>query len=200
MTRNRMDLPVRLSTLRGVAIATLLALSAHATAQDDAKPKPIRLEPKEMAGVDRGRAVVVKGEIGRDPQRFLLEGISYMHPVAVALRPVNKGDQLSMSITKYAWDRPLRQGETDGEILRYVFRTEGEFQVTVSGGADATPYRLLVWVGDEVRPEMAPVVVKASEYDGASSDGGSWLPWVIAGAAVAAVALLAVLVLRRRKA
>lgn len=193
-----MELPVRLPTLRGVAFAALLALSAHAIAQEE--PKPIRLEPREMAGVDRGKAVVVKGEIGRDPQRFLLEGISYMHPVAVALRPVNKGDELSMSITKYAWDRPLRQGETDGEILRYVFRTEGEFQVTVSAGADATPYRLLVWVGDEVRPEMAPVVVKASEYDGASGDGGSWLPWVIAAAAVAAVALLAVLVLRRRKA
>lgn len=195
-----MDLPARLSTLRGIAIATLLALSAHAIAQEGAKPGPIRLEPREMAGVDRGKAVVVKGEIGRDPQRFLLEGISYMHPVAVALRPVNRGDKLSMSITKYAWDRPLRQGDTDGDILRYVFRTEGEFQVSVSGAEADTPYRLLVWIGDEVRPELAPVVVKASEYDAAGGEGSNWLLWVIAVAAVSAVALLAVLVLRRRKA
>lgn len=183
--------------LAGALLALLAALPHPAGAADEAKPTTIRLQPKAQAGIDRGKAVVVKGEAGTVPQRFLLDGISYMMPVAVALRPVSQGDEVAMSVTKYAWNQPLRQGSTDGDILRYLFRTEGEFQVSVTAKRDGTPYRLLVWVGDETKPALAPVVVKASEYDGGEADGG-WLRWALAAAAIAIVALLAALWMRRK--
>jgi hypothetical protein len=191
-------MPIHLFSACLAATLTLLAaMPPEALAADAAKPTTIRLQPKQQAGIDRGKAVVVKGEAGKVPQRFLLDGITYMMPVAVALRPVSKGDEVTLSVTKYAWNQPLRQGDTDGEILRYLFRTEGEFQVSVTAKRDGTPYRLLVWVGDETKPELTPVVVKASEYEGEKARGG-WLRWALVIGVVAIAAWLAVRVWRRK--
>ncbi|GAA4854639.1 hypothetical protein GCM10023332_02710 [Luteimonas vadosa] len=168
-----------------------------ASAADEAKPVTLRLQPRQLQGVEDGKAVVVKGEAGPVPQRFLLEGISYMTPVGVALRPVDAGRQVAMDITKYSWEEPLRRGSTDGDILSYLFRTEGEFQVSVTAKQAGTPYRLLVWVAEETRPAMVPVVVKASEFDG-GEEGRSWLRWAIAGAVLVVVAALAAMIARRK--
>jgi hypothetical protein len=179
--------------------AMLIGVSCAPAAAASQAPRVIRLEPKKMAGVDEGKAVVVKGEAGLKAHRFGVEQLTYMMPVAVAVRPVNRGDEVGLKITKYAWNRPLRAGQTSGDILRYVFRTEGEFQVAVDAKKPGTPYRLLVWVGDETKPAFAPVVVKASEFEDAQSGAtGSIVLWVIAGALIVIGALLAALVLRRR--
>lgn len=176
-----------------VALGCLLpvALAPLAQAADGDKPATIRLEPKRQPGIDRGKAVVVKGEAGKVPQRFLLDGITYMMPVAVALRPVEAGQEVSMNVTKYAWNQPLRQGSSDGDVLRYLFRTEGEFQVSVTSEREGTPYRLLVWVGDETKPDLAPVVVRASEFEG-DAGGTTWWIWLVAGAGLVVAAVLAV--------
>jgi hypothetical protein len=185
-----------------MGLMLLAALAASATPlalATEAQPKVIRLEPKKMEGVEVGKAVVVKGGAGPQAHRFALDKLTFQMPVVVALRPVNKGDEVAIKIAKYAWNQPDRQGVTSGELLRYAFRTEGEFQISVDAKKPNTPYRLLVWVGDEVKPELTPVVVKASEFAGEKSEsGGGMVLWVIAGALVAIVALLAVLVLRRK--
>lgn len=117
---------------------------------------------------------------------------------------MNKGDEVTLRLTKHAWNQPLREGSTSGDVLRYAFRTEGEFQIAVSAKKPDTPYRLLVWVGDEVKPQLRPVVVKASEFaeekpaSGAGLLGGGVVMWVIAAALIAIVGLLAVIVLRRK--
>ena len=185
----------------GLVLAAALAAVAAApiALAADPQPKVLRLEPKKMAGVPVGKAVVVKGGAGPQPHRFALEKLTFQMPVVVALRPVNKGDEVGLKIAKYAWNQPDRQGTTDGELLRYAFRTEGEFQLSVDAKKPNTPYRLLVWVGDEVKPELRPVVVKSSEFAGEKdSPMGGLVMWVIAGALIAIVALLAVLVLRRK--
>ncbi|MBB1061221.1 hypothetical protein [Marilutibacter spongiae] len=179
-----------------VAASLLAMLAGLAVAQEAGKPMTIRLEPKALAGVDTGKAVVVKGRAGRTPQRFLLEGISYMNPVGVVLRPVEAGDEVALSITKYAWNQPLREGSTDEAPLRFLFRTEGEFQVSVSADEADTPYRLLVWVGEETKPDFAPVVVDASAFDGG---GGFPWTWAVIGLLVLAVAVMAVLMMRRKR-
>ncbi|NLG76191.1 MAG: hypothetical protein GX535_08125, partial [Xanthomonadaceae bacterium] len=59
--------------------------------------------------------------------------------------------------------------------------------------------RLLVWAGEEVKPELRPVVLKASEYAHPSSGSDvSPVMWVIAGALVVIALLLGVLVMKRR--
>lgn len=184
--------PLRILLLGLLLSAPMVLAQAPAAA-----PSIIRLQPKPMEGLDRGKAVVVKGKAGPQAHRFLVDGITFMNPVGVALRPVEKGERVELQISKYAWDRPLRQGGTDGDILRFGFRTESEFQVSVSAAEPGTEYRLMVWVGDETKPDFAPVVVKASEFE----SGGNWgsvVLWVIAGALVLLVALVAVIVFRRK--
>ena len=177
------------------AVGTTLA---QAPAPAATGPQIIRLQPKPMEGLDRGKAVVVKGKAGPDAHRFLVDGLSFMNPVGVALRPVEKGNRVELAITKYAWNSPLRQGDTDGDILRYGFRTEGEFQISVTAPEPGTEYRLMVWVGDETKPDFAPVVVKASEFEGEGGGWGSVVLWVIAGALVLLVGLVAFIALRRK--
>lgn len=174
----------------------LLALGA-AFAALATEPQVFRLEPRKMAGIEHGKAIVVKGEAGPQPHRFLIDSVNSLMPVTVLLRPVRNGDQVGIKLTKYGWNQPLRTGETSSKPVSFKIRTEGEFQISVDAKQDKTPYRLLVWVGDEVKPELAPVVVKASEFKG-DKKSGSIVLWVIAGALVLAVALLAALVLRRK--
>lgn len=157
-----------------------------------------RLEPKPMEGIEHGKAVVVKGEVGPQPHRFFVDGLNMNMPVVVLLRSVRADDTVDIKLTKYAWNQPLRTGQATGEPLSFKFRTEGEFQLGVSSQAADTPYRLLVWVGEEVEPELRPVVVKASEFQEAKEDGGgSPALWGLAAALVAGVAVLGVLVFRR---
>lgn len=191
----------RILPLRAVLLGLLLAVPlANAQAPAAAAPGIIRLDPKPMEGLKHGRAVVVKGKAGPEGHRFMLDKLTMMMPVTVALRPTRDGDALDLQLSKYAWNQPLRQGGTTGETLRFHIRTESEFQITVSAREAGTPYRLLVWVGDEVKPQMRPVVVKASEFEGGGRDWGSLVLWVIAGLLLAGVALLAIVVLRRKRA
>lgn len=181
-------------------LALLLALPAAALqAPEAAAPSIIRLDPKAMEGVKTGRAVVVKGKAGSEGHRFLVDKLTMMMPVTIALRPTRQGDEVAMQLSKYAWNQPLREGGTDGEVLQFRIRTESEFQIMVTAKEAGTPYRLLVWVGDEAKPTMRPVVVKASEFEGGGSrDWGSLVLWVIAGLLLVGIGLLAILVLRRK--
>lgn len=181
-------------------LACALLAPAAAFAADPPPPNIIRLEPKPMEGLRAGRAVVVKGKAGPDGHRFLVEGLTAMMPVTVLLRPVRQGEDVRLQLSKYAWNQPLREGETEGEVLKFKIRTEGEFQATVSAPEAGTAYRLLVWVGDEVKPEMRPVVVRASEFEDSGEGGGfgSLVLWVIAGLLGIGIVLLAILVLRRK--
>lgn len=178
-------------------LALALVLSTAGLAQEPPANQVFRLEPKKLDGIEVGRAVVVKGEAGPAGHRFLVDGLSMMMPVGIALRPVSGNDTVAISLTKYAWDQPLREGVAEGEPLHMKLRTEGEFQITVTADEEGTPYRLLVWVGDEVTPKLQPAVVKASEFEGDSGGAGLVL-WIIAGALLVAIALLAILVLRRK--
>ncbi|MCM2355825.1 MAG: hypothetical protein NDI68_03975 [Arenimonas sp.] len=193
-------LPTPLRALSAGLLACALLAPALAIAVDPPKPNVIRLEPKPMEGLRAGRAVVVKGKAGPEGHRFLVDGLTAMMPVTVLLRPVRQGDDVRLQLSKYAWNQPLREGETEGEILKFKIRTEGEFQATVSAPEAGTAYRLLVWVGDEAKPEMRPVVVKPSEFEGAGEIGGfgSLVLWVIAGLLGVGIVLLAILVLRRK--
>lgn len=189
----------RLCSVWVTGACLLLGLAATAALAQQGATPAFRLEPKPMAGIQRGKATVVKGEVGAQPHRFVIEGLNMNMPVSVVVRPVRGRDAVNLKLTKYAWNQPLREGTANGQPLAFKFRTEGEFQIAVSSSQDATPYRLLVWVGDEVQPELRPVLVKASEYQGQTTSGGPrWVWWAIAAALLLIAALLAALVFRRR--
>lgn len=185
-----------------VAVTLLLAAAWLAPVlQASATPPPTayRLEPKPVPDLPAGRAAMVRGKASATAQRFYVEHLHMMVPVVVTLRPLDRNARLDLVVGKYPWEPPLRQGTVkDGEPVSFTFRTQGEFQVAVSSTHEGTPYKLLVWVGDEIKPALKPVVVPASQYREA---GGRWPMAVIATAAGVLLVLagVATWLVRRRK-
>lgn len=183
---------------RGIAVLAAFFCVSLVSAAEPAQVRSYKLELKKMEGVEHGKTAVVKGEAGSTPHHFLVDGLNMNMPLVVLVRPVRERDEVAVRLTKYAWNQPLREGTAKGEPLAFKFRTEGEFQIAVSADKP-TPYRLLVWAGEEVKPELRPVVLKASEYAHPSSGSDvSPVMWVIAGALVVIALLLGVLVMKRR--
>lgn len=181
-----------------LAGAVLMPVPVPALAADP-PARAYRLEPGVVPDLPAGRASMVRGTASPAPQRYYVEHMHMMVPVVVTLRPLERNARLDLAVGKYPWEPPLRQGTVrDGEPVSFRFRTQGEFQVTVSSPQEGTPYKLLVWVGDEVKPQLAPVVVPASQYSGGRGR------WPLAGAAAGAGVLLVLAALggwwwRRRK-
>ena len=183
---------------RGIAALAALLCVSFVSAAEPTQVRSYKLELKKMEGVEHGKTAVVKGEAGSAPHRFLVDNLNMNMPLVVLVRPLHERDEVAVRLTKYAWNHPLREGTAKGEPLAFKFRTEGEFQIAVSADKP-TPYRLLVWAGDEAKPELRPVVLKASEYEGPASDSDvSPVMWVIAAALIVIAVLLGMLVMKRR--
>ena len=183
--------------------ALVILLSLAPLRADEAGSRIYRLEPKTRAGLEHGKAVIVRGESTPQGHRYFLEGLNMLTPVSVTLVAKRPGDDVQLAITKLSWAKAERVGSTGKEgIISFRFRTQGEFQMTVSAQGEPKPYQLVAWVGDEVKPEFTPVVVKQSEYKAGKGEGGmrGGPLWVIAGLLAIIAALLALLALRRKRA
>lgn len=187
-----------------VCLVLLLELGAlpYAVHAGEAGPRIYRLQPKAQAGLEHGKAVIVRGESTPQGHRYFIENLNMLIPVAVTLVARNPEDDIRLAISKVSWARPEREGGTgkDGSVS-FRFRTQGEFQMTVSAPGEAKPYQLVAWVGDEVKPAFRPVVVKQSDFEAKQGKRimGPRL-WLIAGTLAVIAGLLAVLVLRRKRA
>lgn len=190
---------MRILSLSACLMALLLAMPAPPACAADPPPTSYRLEPREVPDIVDGKAVMVRGRTGGQPHRFYLEHLHMMVPVVVTLRPLTPDARLDLAIGKYPGQPPLRQGTVrNGQQVSFPFRTEGEFQIAVTSPDPETPYKLLVWIGDEIKPQLKPVVVPSSEYR-QDAGGGRWLLLAV-GTGIALVVLAAVLVMRRKRA
>ena len=95
----------------------------------------------------------------------------------------------------------------DGKVILKT-RTQGDLRVivTAEGGGDPKPYYLMVWVGDEIKPQLKPVVTSMKNYK--STGGVTGLPGAKGGGGNSTVGIviavllglgLIVLVLKLRK-
>jgi len=123
-----------------------------------------KLDLKKDPSLPNGRVAIVKGSSTAEGQHFLIENAFVLQPVVVTLVAQEPGDILRLVLGKDRWDENLREAATgpDGKAI-VKLRTQGEVRMTVSGDA-GKPYYLIAWVGDEVKPELAPVVTSMDEY------------------------------------
>jgi hypothetical protein len=75
-------------------------------------------------------------------------------------------------------------------------RTQGDLKVVVAAPRP-TPFQLIVWAGDELKPELPALVVTDPDRVQGKSSGGGVLSggpvlWVIAGSLIVIAGLLAV--------
>ena len=74
---------------------------------------------------------------------------------------------VTAKITKWKFDDVLREGNTaDGKQVLFKFRTHGEFQISVTADKPDTPYKMVVWVGPDIKPKSKPLFVPKSEFKG----------------------------------
>jgi hypothetical protein len=174
------------------------ALSAGASAQvPDNKIPVYKLDLRKVPDIPQGDAALVKGEAGSIPDRFFLENLYMLKPVSVSVRAVNAGGVVNVKLTKEKWDKVLREGTTgaDGQV-NFKFRTQGEFQISITSPNPNTPYKMVVWVGPDIVPATRPVFVPKSQFKGGGA--ATWWWWA-GGGAVLVIAILLALVLRKRK-
>ncbi len=179
------------------ACIVVLATATIAAAQTTAKIPVYRLEPRVVPDIPGGKAVLVSGKAGVTPHRFFLENLHMLVPVLVTVRSVNPQDVINVKITKLKWDDPLREGNTaGGNQVSFRFRTQGEFQVSLDSAKPAAPYKMMVWVGKDIRPGVRPVFVPKSQYD----DGKSrWWLWIGLAAVAGIIAVLGFVRFKRKQ-
>lgn len=172
-------------------------LAAAASAQTPDNKIPVyKLDLRKVPDIPEGDAALVKGNASGTPDRFFLENLYMLKPVSVSVRAVNPGGVVNVKITKDKWTDVLREGTTGADAqVNFKFRTQGEFQISITSPNPGTPYKMVVWVGKDIVPKTKPVFVPKSEFKG----GGTPMWWWWAGGGVVVVAILSALVLRKRK-
>jgi hypothetical protein len=183
--------------LAGVLCSVLFA-GASAQVPDNKIPV-YKLDLRKVPDIPDGDAALVKGDAGSIPDRFFLENLYMLKPVSVSVRAVNPGGVVNVRITKDKWTDVLREGTTGADPqVNFKFRTQGEFQISITSPNANTPYKMVVWVGKDIVPKSKPLFVPKSEFKGGGTTP-AWVWWAGGGAALV-IGVLLVLLFRKRKA
>lgn len=148
-----------------VLTAALLAggNSAAATKKTAREPQATPLEFKKIERVKNGKFAYVTGTSAADGTRYVASNLIVTQPIIVTLKADNPKDKIRLLVTKSEWNKADREASTgaDGRV-QVKFRTQGDFGLVVSGSGK--PYRMAVWVGDEVKRPMPPAIVPKAAW------------------------------------
>jgi hypothetical protein len=139
------------------------------------------LTPEQVEGLPSGKMSIVEGTTGPEGDKFNVPALSLMQPTSVTLVADRQGDDVRMKLGKFAWDEDFGGGGTGSTGYRVErFRTQGDLLITVNAAKADTPYRLIVWTGDEQDAAALPaVLVPPSQADGGCLP--KWLLYVAGG-------------------
>ena len=199
---------------RWLAVAALVAWSvgmeAPVAAQTAPKKEPphkaYKLELKPFAEIKNGKIATVRGMAKPRADQFFVENVGVLQPIKVTVFAGHKGDKIDVFLGKSRWDEKLQTAATgpDGEVSLKT-RTQGELRISVLSDGEPKPYFLAVWVGDEIKPELKPVVASMKEHNlkhpesaGPGGTGGGLVTTVLAIAVVVMLIVIVVLVVRKR--
>jgi hypothetical protein len=182
-----------------------VSLAAPGARAEDAPAFKLELKPAD--GLPNGKVATLQGTANPAGDKFFVEAIGVLQPVVVTLVAKQKGDVIKLVLAKQRWDEDLRHGETgpDG-MLTMKLRTQGELRMIVSGEGDK-PYNLIVWVGDEVKPDfdaapaLAPMTDAAKAGSGTAArpgGAGSGTTGIVIAVLLGVVIVLLVIVLKRK--
>jgi hypothetical protein len=193
------------SMTRCIGLALCLALMAHAShaAAPPSEPKAFKIEPKAWADSKHAKVARIEGVTDEKGQRFVLEGLTTLQPVALGVEAKNPGDTFTLTVFKSGWKNAKRQVSTAAAPLAVTeFRTYGEAQILVASASGAKPFVLRVVVGDEARRPMKAAYVPMDAYRKRHPEAFSPLrsPWLWGGVAVVvALAGAGAFFLRKRR-
>lgn len=157
-----------------------------------AEPKAFRLNLEAVQDLPDAKAAFIKGTTTKAGDRYYVEHLMLNQPVMVRVFAPHKSD-VSVGLSKFRWDEFEQQVSTKGSgLAEFKVRTQGEMRLVIQSDEPDVPYYAAVLVGDEIQPQMRPVVTSAAE-----ASGGFSLMWIGLGALLAGVVVA--FVLSRRK-
>lgn len=182
-----------------VIACAVAALAVPARAQNpDPRDKTAvhQLTLDKNPAIPNGRIAMVEGDVDAAGVRLVVNKLSILQPAGVALVPVNPGDDLQLSLWKYADDGHRIEASTSGGYAAFQLRTEDDLQLRIVSPSGAKRYRLAVWAGDEVEEQLpSPFVAKSS-----STTGGTPVILYVLTAGVLLIAVfLGVIALRKKR-
>lgn len=156
-----------------------------------------RLELREIPDIEHGTAVILQGETGTKGDRYFVEQLQITQPVTVVLMAADPARPLMLNLSKYRYDQSDRLADTGPEgAVSFNVRTQGELKIRVEpegdDEAEAVPYYLIVWAGDDLQPADLPAPARVTTA--ALGGGGGGLPtWLIVAAALGAGMMISVI-------
>jgi hypothetical protein len=159
-----------------LVVAFVCLLQGRAFAEEQKEPAAYPLNFVTGHGLPNGRVSTWKGMAKPWPgDRFFTENLLVLQPITVTVVAKNKGDKIHVALAKMKWDEKHKEGTTgaDGKVILKT-RTQGDFRVVVTNpdGGEPKPYYLMVWVGDEHKPQLKPVTTSMKNYKpGAAAPG-----------------------------
>jgi hypothetical protein len=195
-------------------VAFVCLLSGSAVAEEPKEPPAYPLKFVTGHGLPNGKVSTWKGMAKPWPgDRFFTENLLVLQPITVTVVAKNKGDKIHVALAKLKWDEKHKEGTTgaDRKVILKT-RTQGDFRVIVTSpdGGEPKPYYLMVWVGDEHKPQLKPVTTSMKNYKptgaapglpgvpGAKAAGGSNTVGIVIAVLLGLILVVLVLKLKKR--
>lgn len=166
-----------------LVLGILLPMSSHAEAP------AFKLDLKPAKGLPNGKVAALKAVATPVADKYFIPNVFVLQPVVVTVIADNPAEPVKVRLGKDRWDESLMNAVTgpDGKAIMKL-RTQGEVRISVSADAGRRPYKLLAWVGDEVKAVPEPAVTSMTEYRKANPQSifdriNPQLLWAVAGAA-----------------
>lgn len=141
-----------------VVAATAAGQNQKARTPDELDAGVVWLAYRTAEPLHGGRVIYAEGTASAAREdRFGLQGLAVTQPVVVSVIPKDPAVRLQLAVRRPGVDRVGRQADTGTPgIATVTFRTQGEAHIHVRAAAGASPYQVMVWVGPEIRPALAP--------------------------------------------
>jgi len=180
--------------MKRLVVAMVMICWAGSGRAEDAPAYKVELQP--APDLPSGKVATIKGTATPAGDKLFVEAIGVLQPVVVTVVARHRADHIKIVLGKQRWDEDLRHAATDdsGQVTLKL-RTQGELRMTVSADHDAD-YWLVVWVGDEVKPDFPPAL---TPMDKVAAAGKSSNAVGIAIAVVLGVLILILIVWLKRK-
>lgn len=123
-------------------------------------PDAYVIELEKDPKVPGAKVAYLEGHTNAEGINLKLKDLWITQPVRIVLLAKTLQDDLIIQFRKYHWKKPSQQGTTKPKgYCAFLFKTQGDVDMKITSPHGKRPFRLEVWVGPEVKPDLKPVVV-----------------------------------------
>lgn len=153
-------------------LGTGRAMAQPFTLDDKIQPVELKLEDyKKEDPKAKGRMASLATGQEADTAYYWVGGISMYSPVFFTITTSNPAADIKVNLCKENWLKAHRSGDIKGKgKWSSNFKTEGDFGIQVIARHKPVRYALLVWAGDEVKPDLPSPFA-----NGAAAGKQSWI-------------------------